>query len=191
MSADSEFESWYRSQSVLMAADERGKQQYTNRFGSKEAARVAFIEEKNKAAGKTQYRVIGDVEKGTDVIEKKGVRIVPFDHSKGYEGNSREANENLLLRTYLDVLTDKKNVGETRLPLDKTTGIIKDEILPVVDGPKKTQELIPYKELSPSYQMAKKYEYNGGKAGIGPFALNNKNHILTQLMGLRFKEAAL
>ena len=191
VSADSEFESWYRSQSVLMAADERGKQQYTNRFGSKEAARVAFIEEKNKAAGKTQYRVIGDVEKGTDVIEKKGVRIVPFDHSKGYEGNSREANENLLLRTYLDVLTDKKNVGETRLPLDKTTGIIKDEILPVVDGPKKTQELIPYKELSPSYQMAKKYEYNGGKAGIGPFALNNKNHILTQLMGLRFKEDAL
>ena len=174
-----------------MAADERGKQQYANRFESKEAARIAFIEEKNKAAGKTQYRVIGDVEKGTDVIEKKGVRIVPFDHSKGYEGNSREANENLLLRTYLDVLTDKKNVGETRLPLDKTTGIIKDEILPVVDGPKKTQELIPYKELSPSYQMAKKYEYNGGKAGIGPFALNNKNHILTQLMGLRFKEDAL
>lgn len=191
VSADSEFESWYRSQSVLMAADERGKQQYANRFESKEAARVAFIEEKNKAAGKTQYRVIGDVEKGTDVIEKKGVRIVPFDHSKGYEGNSREANENLLLRTYLDVLTDKKNVGETRLPLDKTTGIIKDEILPVVDGPKKTQELIPYKELSPSYQMAKKYEYNGGKAGIGPFALNNKNHILTQLMGLKFKEDAL
>lgn len=191
VSADSEFESWYRSQSVLMAADERGKQQYANRFESKEAARVAFIEEKNKAAGKTQYRVIGDVEKGTDVIEKKGVRIVPFDHSKGYEGNSREANENLLLRTYLDVLTDKKNVGETRLPLDKTTGIIKDEILPVVDGPKKTQELIPYKELSPSYQMAKKYEYNGGKAGIGPFALNNKNHILTQLMGLMFKEDAL
>ena len=191
VSADSEFESWYRSQYVLMAADERGKQQYANRFENREAARIAFIEEKNKAAGKTQYRVIGDVEKGTDVIEKKGVRIVPFDHSKGYEGNSREANENLLLRTYLDVLTDKKNVGETRLPLDKTTGIIKDEILPVVDGPKKTQELIPYKELSPSYQMAKKYEYNGGKAGIGPFALNNKNHILTQLMGLMFKEDAL
>lgn len=191
VSADSEFESWYRSQSVLMAADGHGKQQYTNRFENKEAARIAFIEEKNKAAGKTQYRIIGDVEKGTDVIEKKGVRIVPFDHSKGYEGNSREANENLLLRTYLDVLTDKKNVGETRLPLDKTTGIIKDEILPIVDGPEKTQELIPYKELSPSYQMAKKYEYNGGKAGIGPFALNNKNHILTQLMGLMFKEDVL
>lgn len=191
VSADSEFESWYRSQSILMAADERGKQQYTNRFESKEAARIAFIEEKNKAAGKKQYRIIGDVEKGTDVIEKKGVRIVPFDHSKGYEGNSREANENLLLRTYLDVLTDKKNVGETRLPLDKTTGIIKDEILPIVDGPAKKQELIPYKELSPSYQMSKKYEYNGGKAGIGPFALNNKNHILTQLMGLRFKEDVL
>lgn len=170
-----DFESWYRSQIVLMAPDERGKQQYINRFGNRETAVAEFLKE-NKAK-----------QKGDRII-KKVVRIVPFDHSLGYEGNSREANENLLLRTYLDVLTDKKNVGETRLPLDKTTGIIKDEILPIVDGPKKKQDLIPYKELSPSYQMDKKYEYNGGKAGIGPFALNNKNHILTQLMGLRFSE---
>lgn len=161
-----------------MAPDERGKQQYANRFENRGAALTAFLKE-NKA-----------IEKEGQII-KKEVRIVPFDHSLGYEGNSREANENLLLRTYLDVLTDKKNVGETRLPLDKTTGIIKDEILPIVDGPAKKETIIPYKELSPSYQMAKKYEYNGGKAGIGPFALNNKNHILTQLVKLKFKENAL
>lgn len=50
---------------------------------------------------------------------------------------------------------------------------------------------MPFKELSPTYQMNKKYEYSGGKTGIGPFALNNKNHILTQLANLRFKDNPL
>lgn len=108
-----------------------------------------------------------------------------------YSANSREANENLLLDTYLSVLTDKKNVGETRLPLDKVTGIIKNEILPIVDGKSKVSQIIPYRELSPTYQMNKKYEYAGGKTGIGPFALNNKNHVLTQLSKLKFADIQL
>lgn len=180
MEDETEFEEWFKSQVIIMAPDERGVKQMAGRFENRKAAKQAFV---NEHKG---YRLVGDVDTKKDVIQRKKVRIVPFDRSKGYEGNSKEANENLLLRTYLDVLTDKKNIGETRLPLDKTTGIIKDEILPIVDGPAKNQELIPYKELSPTYQMGKKYEYNGGKAGIGPFALNNKNHILTQLTNLMF-----
>ena len=108
-----------------------------------------------------------------------------------YEANSREANENLLLDTYLSVLTDKKNVDKTRLPLDKVTGIIKEEILPIVDGKGKLGDRIPFRELSPTYQMNKKYEYSGGKTGIGPFALNNKNHVLTQLANLKFSDISL
>ena len=105
-----------------------------------------------------------------------------------YEANSREANENLLLDTYMLVLTDKKNVTETRLPLDKVTGIIKNEILPIVDGTTTSREPVPFIEMSPTFQMNKKYEYSGGKTGIGPFALNNKNHVLTQLVNLVFKD---
>lgn len=86
------------------------------------------------------------------------------------------------------VLTDKKNVTETRLPLDKVTGIIKNEILPIVDGTTTSREQIPFIEMSPTFQMNKKYEYSGGKTGIGPFALNNKNHVLTQLVNLVFKD---
>lgn len=86
------------------------------------------------------------------------------------------------------VLTDKKNVTETRLPLDKVTGIIKNEILPIVDGTTTSREPIPFIEMSPTFQMNKKYEYSGGKTGIGPFALNNKNHVLTQLVNLIFKD---
>lgn len=105
-----------------------------------------------------------------------------------YEANSREANENLLLDTYMLVLTDKKNITETRLPLDKVTGIIKDEVLTIVDGNSVTTDYIPFNEMSPTFQMNKKYEYSGGKIGIGPFALNNKNHVLTQLVNLMFAE---
>lgn len=39
--------------------------------------------------------------------------------------------------------------------------------------------------------MNKKYEYSGGKTGIGPFALNNKNHVLTQLAKLNFADNPL
>lgn len=39
--------------------------------------------------------------------------------------------------------------------------------------------------------MNKKYEYSGGKTGIGPFALNNKNHVLTQLANLKFSDISL
>ena len=108
-----------------------------------------------------------------------------------YEANSREANENLLLDTYMLVLTDDKNITETRLPLDKVTGIIKNEILPVVDSNQKKGDEVPFLELSPTFQMNKKYEYSGGKTGIGPFALNNKNHVITQLTNLMFKDNSL
>lgn len=108
-----------------------------------------------------------------------------------YEANSREANENLLLDTYMLVLTDDKNITETRLPLDKVTGVIKNEILPVVDSNQKKGDEVPFLELSPTFQMNKKYEYSGGKTGIGPFALNNKNHVITQLTNLMFKDNTL
>ena len=108
-----------------------------------------------------------------------------------YEANSREANENLLLDTYMLVLTDDKNITETRLPLDKVTGVIKNEILPIVDSNQKKGDEVPFLELSPTFQMNKKYEYSGGKTGIGPFALNSKNHVITQLTNLMFKDNPL
>ena len=89
------------------------------------------------------------------------------------------------------VLTDDKNITETRLPLDKVTGVIKYEILPVVDSNQKKGDEVPFLELSPTFQMNKKYEYSGGKTGIGPFALNNKNHVITQLTNLMFKDNSL
>ena len=39
----------------------------------------------------------------------------------------------------------------------------------------------------PSFQEDKKSEYTKGKSGIGPMALNNAHHVLTQLQNCRFK----
>lgn len=39
-------------------------------------------------------------------------------------------------------------------------------------------------ELAPSFQLSRKTEYTGGKAGIAPFALNSTNHALTQFTHL-------
>lgn len=127
----------------------------------------------------------------------KKARKVQFDWDKStqsmsiYDANSREANENLLLDMYMAVLTDSKNVDETRLPLDNTTAILKDEILPIVDGPDVDKSNYSFMYVSPTYQLNKKYEYSGGKSGIAPFALNNVHHVLTQLTNLSFKPSKI
>jgi|WetSurMetagenome_2_1015567.scaffolds.fasta_scaffold364484_1 hypothetical protein len=79
----------------------------------------------------------------------------------------------------MTVLTDSTNVDETKLPLDNTTNIIKNEILPIVDGKFNNEVNYSYQHASPTYQLNKKYEYSGGKMGIAPFALNNVHHVLT------------
>lgn len=117
----------------------------------------------------------------------KKARKVPFDDTKSFAENSREALENRLLDMYIKVLTDNSNVDETRLPLDNTTDIVKDVILPVVDGPANNKSEYAFKYVSPTFQLNKKYEYSGGKNGIGPFALNNVHHVLTQLLKLNYK----
>jgi len=45
----------------------------------------------------------------------------------------------------------------------------------------------PYSFYSLSTQTASKDDYITGKIGIGPFALNNNNHILTMMYHVRFK----
>ena len=114
-------------------------------------------------------------------------RKVEFNQELGFDGNSREAVENRLLDMYMMVLSDRSNMDETKLPLDNTTTLIKDVVLPIAEGPVSTKNEFSFKYTSPTFQLSKKYEYSGGKNGIGPFALNNVHHVLTQLTQLEFK----
>lgn len=96
---------------------------------------------------------------------------------------SEQGYVNKLLDNYSLVLTDFTNIAETRASIDTLTKILQKQILPIVQ-PKNTVEVNPMYELAPSFQLSRKTEYTGGKAGIAPFALNSTNHALTQFTHL-------
>lgn len=99
---------------------------------------------------------------------------------------SKEAIQNRIITNYQLVVSDNKNMAETRASIDTLTKMLQNEILPLIQPSVKEQALPGY-ELLPSFQMARKEEYTGGKAGIAPFALNSTNHCLTQFVHLTMK----
>ena len=94
-----------------------------------------------------------------------------------------KALQNRIIQSYQLVVSDNKNMAETRASIDTLTKMLQSDILPLIK-PSVKEQALPMYELLPSFQLARKEEYTGGKAGIAPFALNSTNHCLTQLMHL-------
>lgn len=113
--------------------------------------------------------------------------LATYTYKDGKRVSSDEKSEqgyvNKLLDNYSLVLTNFTNIAETRASIDTLTKILQKQILPIVQ-PKNTVEVNPMYELAPSFQLSRKTEYTGGKAGIAPFALNSTNHALTQFTHL-------
>lgn len=104
--------------------------------------------------------------------------------------NQKEAYENLLLDMYLSVISNPINFAEARQPLDVVTDYLKNNILKDVDaltGQTKRSSKSQLYYTTPAFQSRTKAELNGGKVGIGPFALANAHQVLTQLVKLTFK----
>lgn len=113
-----------------------------------------------------------------------------YNGKTDFEANSREANENMLLDMYLSVISNPMNFAEARQPLDTVTDYLKDKILNDVDkltGQGKRTSKSQLYFSTPAFQSRTKAELNGGKFGIGPFALANAHQVLTQLVKLNFK----
>lgn len=96
----------------------------------------------------------------------------------------------MLLDMYISVISNPLNFAEARQPLDTVTDYLKDTILKEVDtitgqGKRTSKSQLYY--ATPAFQSRTKAELNGGKFGIGPFALANAHQVLTQLVKLRFK----
>ena len=113
-----------------------------------------------------------------------------YNGKTDFEANSKEANENMLLDMYISVISSPLNFAEARQPLDTVTDYLKDTILKEVDtitgqGKRTSKSQLYY--ATPAFQSRTKAELNGGKFGIGPFALANAHQVLTQLVKLRFK----
>lgn len=96
----------------------------------------------------------------------------------------RHAYTNDIIRSYLKILTSTENQAMLKGSIDNATEAVKG-ILKDIDGEQNTLEQ-PIAVYTPTYQEDKKNEYTSGKAGIGPMALNNAHHVLTQLTHLRF-----
>lgn len=94
----------------------------------------------------------------------------------------RNSIKNEMLEAYLKVLLTRDNTNSLKLSIDNATENVK-EVLRDIEG-LSSYHPTPFEVYSPTYQEARKAEYTGGKAGIGPFALNNAHHILTQLTKL-------
>ena len=101
---------------------------------------------------------------------------------------------NKLIRDYLTLLLDWKSPTdhESRTfnflhrSIDNDTQLLKDIVKDLESGQTHEPE-DPYGFYSLTTQVDSKNDYLTGKVGIGPFALNNNNHILTILYGVKFK----
>lgn len=113
-------------------------------------------------------------------FDNKGQKI-QFDESKEMEGNSEAAIKNKLVEQYIKVLTTTEYTNQLKVSIDNATDTVKN-VLKQIESNKKIEHQEPMWVYTPQYQEMVKDEYTKGKSGIGPFALNNAHHILTQLM---------
>lgn len=131
---------------------------------------------------------------------KKGEKyITKINTAQSVELKDEVKNKcNELLRTYLQLLKDAgvNNNGKIenaryaqilRRSIDSDTGLIKD-VLNEIESSIQEKAYEPYKYECLSNQVDIRSQFATGKVGIGPFALNNNNQILTQIYNVSFKD---
>lgn len=102
--------------------------------------------------------------------------------------------QNKIIDMYLALLIDKKDNGGPRnvqilhRSIDNDTDLAKS-VLKDIEGSGKSKTEFPYSFYSLARQTASKNDYITGKIGIGPFALNNNNQILTMIYHISFRES--
>lgn len=102
--------------------------------------------------------------------------------------------QNKIIDMYLALLIDKKDIGGPRnvqilhRSIDNDTDLAKS-VLKDIEGSGKSKTETPYSFYSLARQTASKNDYITGKVGIGPFALNNNNQILTMIYHISFRES--
>lgn len=102
--------------------------------------------------------------------------------------------QNKIIDMYLALLIDKKDNGGPRnvqilhRSIDNDTDLAKS-VLKDIEGSGKSKTETPYSFYSLARQTASKNDYITGKVGIGPFALNNNNQILTMIYHISFRKS--
>lgn len=132
-------------------------------------------------------------------IEKDGKQMEIDKLSTKFEKDPENQSRNNLLNYYLTILKDHgkdlgngtyKNGSAANISLrsiDADTLLV-DNVLSLIEKNVKEQEEYSYKFGNIAFQSRTRGQFVVGKFGIGPFALNNNNQILTQLFGVKFDQ---
>ena len=113
--------------------------------------------------------------------------------TSSFDKDSEKYHQNKIVTSYLALLTDvDKNSSEPRSFISLHRSIDNDtqlalDALKEIDGDGNVTEEQPYQFYDITTQTDTKNQYVTGKIGIGPYALNNNNHILTCLYHVSFK----
>ena len=102
-----------------------------------------------------------------------------------FEDDVQKKAANDLIQCYLAILNDtERSFAELNGSIDNDTDLIKSVVSDLFG--KQSSTVRPYQSYTMRAQFSTKDEFITGKLGIGPFALNNNNHVLTMLYGVKF-----
>lgn len=113
---------------------------------------------------------------------------------KALNNDKKVSLQNQLIEDYVTILTDKNSVHIAQRSIDNDTELFTGEGGVIEDLNKqgqKTSEVMPYDFYCLRSQTSTKNLFLTGKDGIGPHALNNNSHVLTQLYNVSFSEKSI
>ncbi len=107
----------------------------------------------------------------------------------GYEFDpeSEKGLQNAIIDSILTVLKDDKSYNILYKSIDNDTSLVTNIAKEIPDQGNTKSTAYNFGTLHE--QVTRKNDYITGKTGIGPFALNVTNHILTTLYGVKFRES--
>lgn len=109
------------------------------------------------------------------------------DGSIEFKNNPQKQAANDLVTAYLAILKDSdRSFAELNGSIDNDAELIKEVVRDIFG--KQAATVMPYAPYTMKSQFSSKDEFINGKRGIGPYALNNNNHVLTMLYGVKFAE---
>lgn len=126
-----------------------------------------------------------------DVVDGSG-NVLSRTVSKEWDPDTEEYHVNRLILDQIALLKDSKSEdnAETRSMHygDASIDCDTEPLIAIVEDLEQNanEDLDPYDTYSLWRNTSIRDQFITGKFGIGPFALNNNNHILTMLYGLRF-----
>jgi len=99
---------------------------------------------------------------------------------------SYEHNANKLLKLQLNLLkTTENNIAQLHGSIDADTEPL-EKIAKQIDAKNTKSAIKPFDMTSMRENVTAKMSFAIGKKGIGPYALNNNNHVFTMLYGVKF-----